>query len=109
MACVMEKVVKDYTGGNMYILSDRQAAMKALDSSHINSKLVWDCHQSMMKLAEHDRIQHVWVPGHLGIDGNETADQLNWQGSSYPLMGPEPAFCTSATVAGGGIRGWMSR
>jgi len=48
----MENIEKDYIGGNMYILSDTQAAVKALDSSHINSKLVWDCHQSMMKLAE---------------------------------------------------------
>jgi len=58
-----------------------------------------------MKLAEHNRIQLVWVPGHMGIDGNEIAGQINWQGSLYPLTGPEPAFCTSATVAGGGIRG----
>ena len=56
-ACVMENVEKGYIGGNMYILSDRQAAIKALDSSHINSKLVWSFHQSMMKLAEHNRIQ----------------------------------------------------
>jgi len=77
----MENIGKNYTGGNMYILSDRQAAVKTLDSSHINSKLVWDCHQSMMKLAEHNRIQLVWVPRHMGIDGNEIAGQLNWQGS----------------------------
>jgi len=55
-ACIMENIEKDYIGGNMYILSDTQAAVKVLDGSHINSKLFWDCHQSMMKLAEHDRI-----------------------------------------------------
>jgi hypothetical protein len=105
----MENAVKDYTGGNVYILSYRQAAMKALDSFHINSKLVWDCHQSMMKLAKHNRIQQIWVPGHMGVDENEIAGQLTWQGSSYLLTGPKPAFCTSAAVDGGGIRGWMSR
>jgi hypothetical protein len=98
----MENVVKDYTGGNIYILSNRQAAVTALDRSHINSKLVWDCHQSMMKLADHNRIQLVWVLGYLGIDGNEIAGQLNWQGSSCPLTGPEPAFCTSAALLGEG-------
>jgi ribonuclease HI len=60
----------------LYILSDRQTAVKALDSSHINSKLVWDCQQSMMKLAEHNRIQLLWVPGHVEIDGNEIAGQF---------------------------------
>jgi ribonuclease HI len=105
----MENVVKDYTGGNVCILSDWQAAMKAFDSSYINSKLVWDCHQSMMKLAKHNRIQQVRVPGHMGVDGNEIAGQLTWQGSSYPLTGPELAFCMSAAVDGQGIRGWMSR
>jgi len=36
-ACVRENIKKDYTGGNVYILSDRQAAVKTLDSSYINS------------------------------------------------------------------------
>jgi hypothetical protein len=34
------------TGWNIYILSDSHVAIKALNSFHINSKLVWDCHQS---------------------------------------------------------------
>jgi hypothetical protein len=39
----MENIEKGYTGRNIYILSDSQAAIKAPDSSQINSKLVWDC------------------------------------------------------------------
>jgi len=31
---------------NICVLSDSQVAIKALNSLHINSKLVWDCHQS---------------------------------------------------------------
>jgi ribonuclease HI len=72
--CIMENIEKGYTSRNIYILSDSQAAIKALDSYQINSKLVWDCHQSLVQLAEHNRIQLVWVPGHMGIDGNKIAD-----------------------------------
>jgi ribonuclease HI len=84
-------------------------AIKALDSFQINSKLVWDCHQSLVKLAEHNRIQLAWVPGHMGIDGTETPDQLARQGSSHPLTGPEPALGISAKLAMEVIRNWMSR
>ena len=43
-AHVMNNTEMDYTGRNMYILSDSQAAIQAHDSFQINSKLVWDCH-----------------------------------------------------------------
>ena len=48
----------------------------------------------MVKLAEHNSIQPEWVAGHMGVDGNEVADQLARQGSpnqltdiSLPLAG----------------------
>jgi len=108
-ACTMENIENGYTGKNIYILSNSQAAIKTLDSFQINSKLVWDCHQLLVKLAEHDRIQLVWVLGHVAIDGNEIADELAIQGSSHPLIGPEPVLGISAKVAREVIRGWTSR
>jgi len=69
-----------------------QAAIKALDSYHINSSLGWDCHQSQVKLAGHNRIKLLWVPGHMGTDGNEITDQSDKDGSSLPLRGPELAL-----------------
>jgi ribonuclease HI len=84
----MENIEKGYAGKNIYILSDSEAAIKALDIFHINSKLVWDCHQSLMKVAEHKRIQLVRVHGHMGIDGHEMDEQLARQGSSHPLIAP---------------------
>jgi ribonuclease HI len=107
-ACIMENLDKGYIGRNIYILSNSQAA-NSLGSFQINSKLVRDCHQSLVKLAEHNRIQLVWVPGHMGIDGNEIPDQLAREGSSHALIGPRPALGTSAKVAKGANRDWMSR
>ena len=36
----------------LYILSISKAAIKVFDNFLINSKLVWDCHQSLANLAE---------------------------------------------------------
>jgi hypothetical protein len=39
-ACAIENLDRDYKNRNMYILSDSQAAIKALDCYQINSELV---------------------------------------------------------------------
>jgi ribonuclease HI len=73
-ACIIENIEKGYRGRNIYILSGSPAAIKALNNFQINSKLVWDCHQSLVRLAEHKRFQLIWVLGHMGNDGKEMAD-----------------------------------
>jgi ribonuclease HI len=40
MACAAENLDRNYRNGNIYILSDSQAATKALDNYQINSKPV---------------------------------------------------------------------
>jgi ribonuclease HI len=70
MARTVENLDRNYRNRNIYILSDSQVAIKALDSYQINSKLVWDFHQSFVKLAEHNRVQLIWVPGHEVTEGN---------------------------------------
>jgi hypothetical protein len=49
------------------------------------------------------------VPGHEGIVGNETADQLENLGSEYPFIGPEPACGISIGVAKKAARDWRNR
>jgi ribonuclease HI len=51
----------------------------------------------------------VWVPEHMGMDGNEIADELAQQGSSHPLTGPEPALVYLQSLPGGVIRDWTNR
>ena len=70
----MENTEKSYKSRNMYILSDSQAAIKELKNFKANSEQMWDCHQSLVRLAEDNRVQLIWVPEHMGIDGNEMAD-----------------------------------
>jgi hypothetical protein len=60
-ACADANIERNYTKKNIYILSDSQAAIKALDKYQITSNLVWDCDQSLMQLARHIRVQMIWV------------------------------------------------
>jgi ribonuclease HI len=60
--CVTENREKSYTCNSIHILYDRQPS------------------RPLVKLAHHNRIQMVWVQGHMGIDENETTYQLAEQG-----------------------------
>jgi ribonuclease HI len=78
-ARMVENLDRNYSNRNIYILSDSQAAVKALRNHWITSQLVWDCHQSLMQLAEHNRVQLIWVSDLEGTDDKEMAAQLaNW-------------------------------
>jgi ribonuclease HI len=74
---------------------------KALDSLQKNSKLVWDWHQSLLKVAELNRSHLVCVSEQKGTDGNEIADQLARQGSSQTFIGHGPGLSITAEVARG--------
>ena len=93
---IMENIEKGYID----TLSNSQAATNALDHFQTNSKLV--------KVAEHNGIQTVWVPEHMGIDGNETAHQLSRLDFSHSLTAPQSTLQISAKVPRGVIMGWMS-
>jgi ribonuclease HI len=102
-----ENIRRCYRERNIYVLSDSQAAIKALHKCRINSKLVWDC--ILVTLVDHNKVQLIWVPGHEGIEGNESADQLAKRGSLHPFIGPEPPCGISEKVAKWSIRDWTCR
>ena len=65
------------------ILSDNKAALLALTSTEVKSKLVWDCIKLIKELSTDNVVTVIWVPGHSNVFGNETADTLSKEGANY--------------------------
>ena len=97
------------TGRNIFILSDSQAAIRALNSTVIRSKLVFGCLNILKLLASKCNLTLIWVPGHQGHSGNEIADELAREGSQGPFIGPEPRFGFGPSNYKEYINGWVSR
>ncbi|CAB0038072.1 unnamed protein product [Trichogramma brassicae] len=72
------------------ICSDSQIALRALDSRTVTSRLVWECKKALGALAAKNTVRLIWVPGQMGIKGNEIADRLANLGSRNIPEGPEP-------------------
>jgi hypothetical protein len=98
-----------YKNRSIYILPDGQTAIKTLGNCQINSTLLWDCHQPLVKLAERNRVLLVWVSGHRGIRGNEIADKMSGMGSGHPFIRPESACSISMGVTIKAVRDWINR
>jgi hypothetical protein len=106
--CAVENLDRDYRNRNIYNLSGSLAAIKALDNHQINSKLVGDCYQFLIKMAEKYSTQLIWVPDNRGIEGNETANHWHDR-SECPFMGNNPASGISAGIAKKTVRDWTNR
>ena len=95
--CALLNLNKGLKGANITIYSDSQAALRALSSWSFSSKLVKECFDILQRLASDNRVTLCWVPGHCGVDGNEAADELAREGSSFRIRGPE-LYCSSRLV-----------
>lgn len=72
-------------GKRIAICIDSQAAIKSLNSHVIKSKVVFDCHSKLSKIANDNEVKLIWIPGHTGIEGNEIADTLANQGAELHI------------------------
>ena len=76
ITCAQENIDGCTTNKAIYILSDSQVALNALDSCKVDSRLILNCIKTLNRLGRRNRVVLVWVPGHVGVRGNEMANEL---------------------------------
>ena len=108
LACALENLARGYQGLHIYICTDSQAALKALTSRRVTSRITLECRESLDRLGTRNRVKLVWVPGHQGIGDNEEADALAREGSATPFIGPEPALPCSTSLVKSRINSWAT-
>nr|XP_042904640.1 uncharacterized protein LOC122270622 [Parasteatoda tepidariorum] len=90
--CCKLCIDKGYQNTTIRICSDSQAALLSLSRCKFTSLLVWECFSVLCDLSTHNKVSLHWVPGHMGIGGNELADEAARAGSNAIFWGPEPAL-----------------
>ena len=89
---------------DIFILSDSQAALRALEAVGVRSKLVGECKRLLNELGSRNTINLMWVRGHAGTHGNEEADTLAREGAGLRFHGPEPAVGVPPVLVRNAIR-----
>ena len=65
---------------DIMIHSDSQAVIKSLCKKTITNIYIKNIIDNLNMLGRHNKITIVWVPGHIGVEGNEIADKLANEG-----------------------------
>ena len=71
---IEEVILQHGNPGNVVILSDSQAAIKALDNFYTKSSLVKEAINELNRLSEELSIEIKWIRAHVNFKGNEDAD-----------------------------------
>ena len=91
----------------MSICSDNQAALKALQVARTTSPLVQQIQKVLNDISTQDTVRLYWVLGHVGLQGNETADKLKRDSSVQKFVGPELSLGVSRKNIRKKIRRWL--
>ncbi|XP_033226940.1 uncharacterized protein LOC117179351 [Belonocnema kinseyi] len=87
-ACLEEVRKRGYINHHVYICSDSQAALRALQSEEFTSRLIWSCLEELLEVSGKNWVKLIWVSGHKNIEGKERADMLAKKGTTKILNGP---------------------
>jgi hypothetical protein len=109
LACSNYCLRECMTGKTICICSDSQAALLALSSHTVSSRLLLQGRNSLQGLSIYNRVQLCWVPGHCGIIGNEEADSMMVEvGSKFNFCGPKPCLPVPKSLMTRVTKEWLS-
>jgi ribonuclease HI len=98
---LLDQKVKQMPRKNLQILSDSEAAIHAISSMSIESKIVKDCVATLDEAKKNHSIHIGWVKGHNENTGNELADMLAKAGNKMPAASVAPEIpVPNATMKG---------
>jgi len=100
LACAYEIQSQHRSEKHVSICSDSQAALKALQAARTTSPLVRQCQEALNDISARHVVGLYWIPGRVGVQGNELADRLARGGSALRFAGPEPVLGVSRRVIG---------
>ena len=87
---VNKLIEKGIIDTNIRIICDSKAAIAAIKKNTTNSKSVKQCKLNISTLSRNNSVTINWVRSHIGIDGNEIADQVAKEATATVINGPEP-------------------
>jgi ribonuclease HI len=107
--CCMHLLKRGCVLEDVRICSDSRAAILAVTNGCYKSKTVHECFCLLKELAYRNKVLLQWVPGHMGIPGNEVADQLAVKGSKSDYIGCLPSTPTPRAQTLGELKEWARR
>ncbi|XP_046406283.1 uncharacterized protein LOC124171188 [Ischnura elegans] len=93
---------------HIYLRTNSQAALKALNSPWCRSKLLAEYYKALNILGSRCKIELFWVPGHSSITENKKADELAKAGAEQNPIGPEPMVPVAPSMGMAAFRVWGS-
>ncbi len=96
-------LAKETHGRKIIFLIDSQAALQALGKDRTESHTVRSSAVALQLLGEENAVVLQWVPGHMGVLGNEEADTEAKLGARSAPFGPEPFLPIPYAELRGGI------
>ena len=106
LACAYEIQSQHRSEKHVSICSDSQAALKALQAAR-TSPLVRQCQEALNDISARHVVGLYWVPGHVGVQGNEITDRLARGGYALGFVAPEPVLGVSRRVIRTKFNQWL--
>lgn len=95
--------------GPICIYSDSLAAITAIRSHKIESKLAFECVTMLESISERNVTKIIWIPSHSGIYGNDMADKAAKEAAQTINVCAEPLLAIDRMLVKKTISTWLEK